>query len=60
MSNAVLRSAGERVRRPLASLSLTALGALSLIVWTLIIFTTVKYVLLAMRVDNDGEGAAWP
>jgi KUP system potassium uptake protein len=32
------------------------LGALSLIVWTLIIITTVKYVLLAMRVDNDGEG----
>jgi KUP system potassium uptake protein len=32
------------------------LGALSLIVWTLIIVTTVKYVLLAMRVDNDGEG----
>jgi KUP system potassium uptake protein len=33
-----------------------ALGGLSLIVWTLIIVTTVKYVTLAMRVDNDGEG----
>jgi KUP system potassium uptake protein len=33
-----------------------ALGALSLIAWTLIIVTTVKYVTLAMRVDNDGEG----
>ncbi|HUN44507.1 MAG TPA: KUP/HAK/KT family potassium transporter [Acetobacteraceae bacterium] len=32
------------------------LGALSLIVWTLIIITSVKYVALAMRVDNDGEG----
>jgi KUP system potassium uptake protein len=32
------------------------LGALSLIVWTLIIVTSVKYVTLAMRVDNDGEG----
>jgi KUP system potassium uptake protein len=32
------------------------LGALSLIVWTLIIVTSVKYVALAMRVDNDGEG----
>jgi KUP system potassium uptake protein len=32
------------------------LGSLSLIVWTLIIITTVKYVSLAMRVDNDGEG----
>jgi KUP system potassium uptake protein len=32
------------------------LGALSLVVWTLFIITTVKYVLFAMRVDNDGEG----
>jgi KUP system potassium uptake protein len=33
-----------------------ALGALSLIVWTLLIVTSVKYVALAMRVNNDGEG----
>jgi len=32
------------------------LGALSLIVWTLIIITSVKYITLAMRVDNGGEG----
>jgi KUP system potassium uptake protein len=32
------------------------LGSLSLIIWTLLIITTVKYVTLAMRVDNDGEG----
>jgi|SRR5215471_3866096 len=32
------------------------LGALSLILWTLIIVTTVKYVNIAMRIDNDGEG----
>ncbi len=32
------------------------LGALSLIVWTLVIVTWVKYVAFAMRVDNDGEG----
>jgi KUP system potassium uptake protein len=32
------------------------LGALSLIVWTLIIITTVKYITLALRVDNHGEG----
>jgi KUP system potassium uptake protein len=32
------------------------LGALSLIVWTLIVVTWVKYVGFAMRVDNDGEG----
>ena len=33
-----------------------ALGSLSLIFWTLIIITSIKYVLIAMRVDNDGEG----
>ena len=32
------------------------LGALSLILWTLFLITTVKYVSFAMRVDNDGEG----
>jgi len=32
------------------------LGALSLVLWTLLIITAVKYVLFAMRVDNDGEG----
>ncbi len=33
-----------------------ALGLLSLLVWTLIIVTCLKYVLCVMRVDNDGEG----
>jgi len=33
-----------------------ALGLLSLVVWTLIIVTSVKYVALVMRADNDGEG----
>jgi len=32
------------------------LGSLSLIIWTLIIVTTIKYVSFAMRMDNDGEG----
>jgi KUP system potassium uptake protein len=32
------------------------LGTLSLIVWTLIVITTVKYVSIAMSMDNDGEG----
>jgi KUP system potassium uptake protein len=32
------------------------LGALSLVLWTLFIITTVKYVMFAMSVDNDGEG----
>jgi len=33
-----------------------ALGLLSLIVWTLIITTSIKYVALVMRADNQGEG----
>jgi KUP system potassium uptake protein len=32
------------------------LGLLSLIVWTLALIATVKYVSIAMRIDNDGEG----
>ena len=32
------------------------LGSLSLLIWTLIIVTSVKYVQVAMRIDNDGEG----
>ena len=32
------------------------LGSASLILWTLFIITSVKYVGFAMRVDNDGEG----
>jgi KUP system potassium uptake protein len=33
-----------------------ALGMLSLIVWTLLITTSIKYVAIVMRADNDGEG----
>ena len=32
------------------------LGALSLIIWTLTLITTVKYVLVAMKADNHNEG----
>ena len=32
------------------------LGSLSLIIWTLVLLTTVKYVLIAMQADNNGEG----
>lgn len=32
------------------------IGAVSLIVWTLTLLTTVKYVLIALRADNHGEG----
>jgi KUP system potassium uptake protein len=33
-----------------------ALGLLSLVIWTLLIVTSIKYVAFVMRVDNDGEG----
>jgi KUP system potassium uptake protein len=33
-----------------------AVGMLSLIVWTLLITTSIKYVAVVMRADNDGEG----
>ena len=32
------------------------LGVLSLTLWTLIFITTIKYVIVAMSIDNDGEG----
>lgn len=32
------------------------LGALSCIIWTLTLQTTIKYVLIALRADNQGEG----
>src|SRR6202163_503642 len=32
------------------------LGALSLIIWSLVLIVTVKYVLVIMRADNRGEG----
>jgi KUP system potassium uptake protein len=34
----------------------TILGLLSLVIWTLIIITTVKYVTVAMSLGNNGEG----
>ena len=33
-----------------------AIGMLSLIIWTLVITTSIKYVAVVMRADNDGEG----
>src|ERR1700746_1616149 len=32
------------------------LGVLSLVIWTLIVVTTIKSVAVAMSIDNDGEG----
>jgi KUP system potassium uptake protein len=46
----VLNLTGERPD------SVAVLGSLSLIIWTLILITSVKYVGFAMRINNDGEG----
>src|SRR6202047_2034899 len=46
----VLNLAGDKPN------AFTVLGSLSLVIWTLIIVTSVKYVTFAMRINNDGEG----
>jgi cytochrome c-type biogenesis protein CcmH len=35
-------------------------GVISLIFWTMVTVVTLKYVLLVLRLDNNGEGARWP
>src|SRR5215213_6885242 len=35
------------------------IGALSLIIWTLTLQTTIKYVILTLRADNRGEGGVF-
>lgn len=35
------------------------LGALSIIIWSLFMMVTVKYVLVILRADNDGEGGTF-
>ena len=32
------------------------IGSLSLVIWSITLLTTIKYVLIAMKADNDGEG----
>ncbi len=36
------------------------IGSLSLIIWTLTLQTTVKYVILTLQADNKGEGGYFP
>jgi KUP system potassium uptake protein len=36
--------------------SANVLGVLSLVIWALIVVISIKYLLLVMRADNDGEG----
>ncbi len=35
---------------------MAVMGSLSLICWALILVVTIKYVLIILRADNDGEG----
>lgn len=35
------------------------LGALSLIIWSLTLMVTIKYVLVILHADNDGEGGTF-
>ena len=35
------------------------IGVLSIIIWTLFMMVTVKYVLVILRADNDGEGGTF-
>ena len=44
---------------PLAVDSLHIFGVLSLIFWSLMLIVTVKYVFVAMRADNRGEGGSF-
>ncbi|KHN53804.1 potassium transporter Kup [Dickeya fangzhongdai] len=48
--NTVIQLAGDAARPE------TILGLLSTLFWTLIIVTSIKYALFAMRIDNKGEG----
>ncbi|MDH3295842.1 MAG: KUP/HAK/KT family potassium transporter, partial [Acidimicrobiia bacterium] len=49
-----LAGEGGADRVPLQSANV--LGVLSLMFWALLLVITVKYVLIVMRADNDGEG----
>ena len=44
---------------PLAVDPLHIFGVLSLIFWSLMLIVTVKYVVVAMRADNKGEGGSF-
>ena len=44
---------------PLTLARLHVFGVLSLIVWSLMLVVTIKYVVVAMRADNKGEGGSF-
>ena len=57
---AALRDEGKLPRpAPAGGRPLHIFGVLSLIFWSLMLVVTVKYVLVAMRADNKGEGGSF-
>jgi KUP system potassium uptake protein len=44
--------------RPIGSPQMAVLGVVSLILWTLTLIVTIKYVMVLMRAQNQGEGGA--
>jgi KUP system potassium uptake protein len=56
---ALLAAAGAHHAEPGHVVSVpreTVLGVLSLIVWSLVLVVTIKYVIILLRADNNGEG----
>src|SRR3954453_21689397 len=51
-----IRGAFDNRDHPLAVDTANVTGAISIVLWTLIVIVAIKYVLLVMRADNDGEG----
>ena len=50
------KSAGVGQAADPAAAQAAILGVLSMVIWTVLIVVTLKYVVLVMRADNDGEG----
>lgn len=51
-----IRETFESPHHHLAVDEVNVLGAVSIALWTLVVIIAIKYVLLVMRADNEGEG----
>ncbi|MEC5386066.1 potassium transporter Kup [Uliginosibacterium sp. H3] len=51
-----LKEAFSSTHHPIPATDVNILGILSLIVWTLLMIVTFKYVVIVLRADNHGEG----
>lgn len=52
----VMSAISSQAKQPGGTSELAMLGSISLIFWTLMLITTIKYVLLAMQAGNHNEG----